>query len=164
MLRNYINNHKTEIFTIPVDSIVLTSTIHKSGNLRINHHKDENLVVVVTPLNDGKFNLVVGWNEYMTAKTRGLTEIRCVITNDDRDVFLRKNLIMYPIDQIQIPLEFMQNPPREEKIMEKLNYFRNNCRFKRKIQINPSGVLEDGYATYIAAQRLGLKKVPIKCI
>lgn len=164
MLRGYVNKYREEIKTIPLENIVLTSKIHQDGNLRENNRKDEKLVVVVNALPDGNFNLVVGWNEYMTAKNRGLTEIKCIITDDNRDVFLRKNLVMYPINEVNIPAEFAKNPPSEAKIAVRLDYFKDNCKFKRRICINKSGVLVDGYATYIAAQRLGLKKVPIKCV
>ena len=164
MLKEYIENHKEEIITIPMENITLTSQIHSRGKITIINRPSEDLVIVVRQISDKYYTLVVGWNIYMNAKERGLENIKCIVTKDTRGGFLRKNLENYNIGKIKIPTEFVNHPPRPEKVQQKIDYYNENGKFRRKLRIDRTGMLQDGYATYLAAQQLGLTQVPVKCV
>ena len=86
-----------------------------------------------------------------------MENIKCVVTTDNRYNFVRKNLKTYHIGKIKIPEEFVKHPPRPEKVQQKIE-------FRRKLRIDRTGMLYDGYATYLAAKQLGLNQVPVKCV
>lgn len=159
-LTNYINLHTEEIKEIPVESIVLTEKIHNHGNLV--KQPVENPVIIARPLNDNKYSLVLGWAEYIHAKESNMKKINCILTQDNRSKFIRKNLrgTEY-INAIQIPQQFKNSPPRPEKVQQKIDYYKEHGQFKRKLRIDNTGKLYDGYATYLASQQLGLKVVPV---
>ena len=89
---------------------------------------------------------------------------KCVFTIDNRYNFVRKNLKTYHIGKIKIPEEFVNHPPRPEKIQQKIDYYNENGQFRRNLLIDKTGMLYDGYATYLAAKQLGLKQVPVQCV
>lgn len=160
-LTNYINLHNEEIIEIPVENIVLTEKIHHQGNLI--KQPVENPVIITRPLYDNKYSLVLGWAEYIHAKENNMQTIRCILTQDSRNKFIRKNLrgTEY-INAIQIPQQFKNSPPRPEKIQQKIDYYKEHGQFRCKLRIDKTGKLYDGYATYLASQQLGLKIVPVE--
>ena len=164
MLKEYIENHKEEIITIPMKNIILTEKIHNHGKFTPTDKLSEDLIIAVRPIEQDKYSLVLGWSEYMEARNRVMESIKCVVTTDNRYNFVRKNLKTYHIEKIKIPEEFVNHPPRPEKVQQKIDYYNENGQFKRKLRIDKTGTLYDGYATYLAAKQLGLKQVPVKCV
>ena len=164
MLKEYIENHKEEIIIIPMENITLTEKIHNHGKFTPTNKSSENLIIAVKPLDENNYSLVVGWAEYMEARSRGMENIKCVVTNDNRYNFVRKNLKTYNIGKIKIPEEFANHPPRPEKVQQRIDYYNEYGQFKRKLRIDRTGMLYDGYATYLAAKLIGLKQVPVECL
>lgn len=163
MLKEYIENHKEEIITIPMENITLTEEIHNHGKFTPTNKSSEDLIIAVKPLDENKYALVVGWAEYMEARSREMKNIKCIVTTDSRNSFVRKNLKTYNIEKIKIPEEFANCPPRPEKVQQKIDYYNKYGQFKQKLYIDRRGMLYDGYATYLAAKQLGLTQVPVKC-
>lgn len=164
MLKEYIESHKEEIVTIPMENITLTEKIHNYGKFTPTDKSSDDLIIAVRQIEQNKYSLVIGWAEYMEARNRGMENIKCVVTNDNRNSFVRKNLKTYHIGKIKIPNEFVNHPPRPEKVQQKIDYYNEYGQFKRKLRIDRTGMLYDGYATYLAAQQLGLTQVPVKCV
>lgn len=164
MLKGYIENHKEEIVKIPMKNIVLTEKIHNHGKFTPTDKSSDDLIIAVRPLDENNYSLVVGWAEYMEARNRVMENIKCVVTTDNRYNFVRKNLKTYHIGKIKIPDEFANHPPRPEKVQQKIDYYNEYGQFRRKLRIDKTGILYDGYATYLAAKQLGLTQVPVKCV
>ena len=164
MLKEYIENHKEEIVTIPMENITLTEKIHNHGKFTPTDKSSEDLTIAVRQIEQNKYSLVVGWAEYMEARSGGMENIKCVVTTDNRSNFVWKNLKTYHIGKIKIPEEFTNHPPRPEKVQQKIDYYNEYGQFRRKLRIDRTGMLYDGYATYLAAQQLGLTQVPVKCV
>ena len=164
MLKEYIENHKEEIITIPMENITLTEKIHNHGKFTPTDKQSDDLIIAVRQIEQNKYSLVIGWAEYMEARNRAMENIKCVVTTDNRYNFVRKNLKTYHIGKIKIPEEFVNHPPRPEKIQQKIDYYNEYGQFRRKLRIDRTGMLYDGYATYLAAKQLGLKQVPVKCV
>ena len=164
MLKEYIENHKEEIITMPMKNITLTEKIHNHGKFTPTDKSSDDLIIAVRQIEQDKYSLVVGWAEYMEARNRAMENIKCVVTTDNRYNFVRKNLKTYHIEKIKIPEEFVKHPPRPEKIQQKIDYYNEYGQFRRKLRIDKTGTLFDGYATYLAAKQLGLKQVPVKCV
>lgn len=162
MLKEYIENHKEEIVTIPMENITLTEKIHNHGKFTPTNKSSEDLIIAVRQIEQNKYSLVVGWAEYMEARSRGMENIKCVVTADNRSKFVRKNLKTYHIGKIKIPEEFVNHPPRPEKVQQKIDYYNEYGQFRRKLRIDRTGMLYDGYATYLASKQLGLTQVPVK--
>lgn len=160
MLKEYIENHKEEIITIPMKNITLTEKIHNHGKFTLTDKPSEDLIIAVRQIEQDMYSLVVGWAEYMEARGRAMENIKCVVTTDNRHNFVRKNLKTYHIGKIKIPEQFKKSPPRPEKIQQKIDYYKEHGQFRRKLRIDRTRMLYDGYATYLAAKQLGLKVVP----
>ena len=79
-------------------------------------------------------------------------------------LFVRKNIKTYHIGKIKIPDEFVNHPPRPEKVRQKIDYYNEYGQFRRKLRIDRTGMLYDGYTTYLAVQQLELTQVPVKCV
>ena len=65
------------------------------------------------------------------------------------------------ITDIKIPKSFLKTPPRERKIVSAAEYYNQYGQLKKPIVITANNYLVDGYARYLAAQRLGLTDVPV---
>ena len=116
MVKEYIENHKEEIITIPMKNIILTEKIHKRGKFTPTDKSSDDLIIAVRQIEQDRYSLVVGWAEYMEARNRAMENIKCVVTTDNRYNFVRKNLKTYHIGKIKIPEEFVNHPPKPEKV------------------------------------------------
>ena len=112
MLKEYIEAHKEEIVTIPMENITLTEKIHNHGKSTPTNKSSEDLIIAVRQIEQNKYSLVVGWAEYMEARNRGMENIKCVVTTDNRYNFVRKNLKTYHIGKIKIPGRSMTPPAK----------------------------------------------------
>lgn len=68
------------------------------------------------------------------------------------------------ICSIQIPPEFKERNPREEKILKAVQYYELHGEFDSEILLIKSEegwVLKDGYTRYLAAKRLGLDEIAV---
>lgn len=63
------------------------------------------------------------------------------------------------IDEIEIPVEFKNSSPSKHKIKERITYYQVHKSFPKVIVREDTKRLLDGYASYIAAVELGLKKI-----
>lgn len=65
------------------------------------------------------------------------------------------------IQDIKIPKDYKKHPPRENKMKEKWEYYRQNNKLKEEIIVNEHNVLIDGYTSYLIAEADGIKKVKV---
>lgn len=71
------------------------------------------------------------------------------------------------ISFISIPEDFLSTPPRREKVLDVIEYYKLYGKIKKPIVVrkhphaNMMYILKDGYARYLAAQDLGLEKVEV---
>ncbi|OSA95677.1 UNVERIFIED_ORG: hypothetical protein B2H93_04450 [Clostridium botulinum] len=85
--------------------------------------------------------------------TKEEAQIKCNELNKERKYI--------NLDEIVIQDSFKQSQPSIEKIIEKLNYYKNNDRFKSEIIVNKNNVLVDGYINYLANQILQKEAVRV---
>lgn len=164
MLKEYIKNHGEEIVTLPINDIIFTYNVHNKGTVTPTDKPSEDLVIVVKRLPKENYTLVVGWNDYMIAKERGLENIKCIVTEDTRTNFLRNNVNNIPVCRIRIPKSFCCSKVNPEKIEQRIKDYQRDGKFNTEICIKTDRMLVDGYATYLAAKQLGLGNVPVRCI
>lgn len=62
------------------------------------------------------------------------------------------------LSNIQIPESFISTKPKDEKIQKFMNEYISKHDFDKRILITPSNLLVDGYARYVALQKLGVEK------
>ncbi len=184
--REYIDQHREEAIMVNVKDIVMTEKIHihgvKRGGFKPEEHENcTDLTIVVRPLQNGRYSLVIGWKELLLAQHRGVKSIPCLTTRYYRSVFTqrclgaassnRKNApvvesltgsVMMKLDEIIIPERFKSTPPRREKVQSKIDYYKEHGRMPQPLKLTSEKKLWDGYATYLAAKELNLAKVPVR--
>ena len=163
MLKEFIENYKGKFTVLPMDNITLTYKVHNKGTVIPTDKPSDDLTIVVKKLPKGNYTLIVGWNDYMIARERGVESIKCVVTEDISANFIRKNVKNISVDRIRIPKHFCCSNVNPEKIEQRINDYQRNGKFNTEICIRTDRTLFDGYATYLAAKQLGLKQVPVKC-
>lgn len=76
---------------------------------------------------------------------------------------LLERKIMWPIDLIEIPPEFLTKTPREDKIQSAVDYYNKHGQMEKPIATRPLSegrmLLQDSYTKYLGAKQLGLDKV-----
>jgi len=65
------------------------------------------------------------------------------------------------IQDIKIPENFKNNPPRSKKMERKWEYYRQHNELKEEIVVNEYNILTDGYTSYLIAEADGIKKVKV---
>ena len=65
------------------------------------------------------------------------------------------------LKDIDIPIAFLRHHPRQEKMEQKWNYYRQTGEFESPILLNRDFELVDGYTSYIIAKTENLHKVPV---
>lgn len=175
-----------EIVTVNTNDIVLTEDIHLNThnfifNLNLKEVKNSGQIsvpVAVRPIEKGKYSLVSGVTRYFAAKILDIEKIPAVITDMSHDEFIRERFKNSSMDEVHsnkrnkkhecetllslitIPDAFAKTKPRQEKIIDAINYYKKNGKFDKPITIKGNNnVLVDGYKRYLAACELGLKSV-----
>lgn len=164
-LQEYINKHRNKVVEIPTERIYITEKVHMNGIFTPcpNRHTD-NLVIIVRKIVDDNYALVSGWRNFKEIQRRSLQVAKCIVVNENYQSFQNHLRDYMDINDIVIQNEWKKYSPREQKIQQRLDFYRNNGYLRDVVIVTKYNVLIDGYATYILAQRLGLKKVPIKCV
>ena len=65
------------------------------------------------------------------------------------------------LKDIDIPINFLRQHPRQEKMKQKWAYYRQTGEFESPILLNRNFELVDGYTSYIIAKTENLHKVPV---
>lgn len=158
-----IKNFNANITEIDTDKIILTERIHLVKDLSPNADLDYKYdAIFVKKIDDDKYTLVMNWGDYMRAVKKNAKTVKCLITNLSRKDFIYKyGQIPKNIDEITIPKKFTKTPPREAKINDIIKYYKANNMFDANIVINSEGLLLDGYARFLAAQKLNMTQVPV---
>lgn len=65
------------------------------------------------------------------------------------------------IQDIKIPENFKNNPPKAQKMEKKWEYYRQHNELKEEIVVNEYNILTDGYTSYLIAEADGIKKVKV---
>lgn len=68
------------------------------------------------------------------------------------------------LSNIKIQDSFKRNPPKYEKILEKIAYYNTYQNFEQPIVVDKDNMLIDGYTTYLIAKKLGMRYVKVKRI
>ena len=72
-----------------------------------------------------------------------------------------KQLGKWNFPKITIPQHFLDNPPKPEKVIEKMLKFSRESELE-DILVDENFVLLDGYCSYLIAQQVGVDFVKIK--
>lgn len=74
-----------------------------------------------------------------------------------------KQLGNWNFSKITIPKNFLDNPPKPEKIIDKMLRFNRESELEN-ILVDENFVLLDGYCSYLIAQQVGVEFVKIKMV
>ena len=83
--------------------------------------------------------------------TKEEAQIRCNELNREKKLIMVKDII--------IQESFKTTSPSVDKIQEKLNYYKENNKFKDNIVINKDNVLLDGYINYLICNLLNIEMI-----
>lgn len=155
--------------TIPVNLIRIVSDIHMGNDVPMIFALQKpinKLLVIVHKNDDGTYNLITGWKDYIIAVRDDIKEIKAVLVNETtREEFLHNmsnEMVWLKLKDITIPKCFSSHPPKEEKLREYkigiANAVNRGCLSdylnEKPITINKDNVLVDGYTRYIILKRL----------
>ena len=165
--------------TIPVNLIRIVSDIHKGkadvSTIFALQKPINKLLVIVHKNDDGTYNLITGWKDYLIAQRDEIEKIKAVLVNETtREEFLHNmssEMVWRKLNDISIPKCFLSHPPKGEKLnvyMSEVTDAVNTGYLydyldTKPITINKDNVLVDGYTRYIILKKLGYEyKIPIK--
>lgn len=77
---------------------------------------------------------------------------------------LRRKLGYEKLSEIKIYEEFKIHKPKKEKMFNKMTYFAQFGKFEQPIVLNEFNYLEDGYTSYLIAEKFNFKWVKVKRI
>ena len=67
--------------------------------------------------------------------------------------------MLIKISSIRIPEEYYWKPPRQEKIVEHIQYYKEHGSFQNPVTITQRGLLTDGFIHYLLACEMGIESV-----
>lgn len=171
LLKDFYKKNLEEggIFSIPVSDIVLKEKCHikaMNDGHTITGGK-QNPCVIVTEDTSGKYNLLIGWADYMLAVQNGEKEIPAIIMDKNKyeNNITRKDFIKWvslkpefdDLKNIKVDKSFVQSPPhkykidnvRQQAIDDTTIYF-----IKHPIIVSEDNIVLDGYTRYLVACEL----------
>ena len=158
-IKTFREKNRQKAKSIPLSSVELIERIHKKKPEEIILGNLEPLILVRKL--GGKYALVTGWRDYWRAKQNGDENIKAVIIyTKDRSSFISTFKRRIAIEDIKVADEFLQHPPKENKLRNIERYYRRHGSFDKPIVLGKGNVLRDGYARYLVAQKLGIKEIP----
>lgn len=153
---------------LPIESIMLTDSVHKKPMNTDNLGTKDGLVVIVRRNSHYTYSLITGRRDYEIAKRDGLTTINAIVVNISRPAFMSNFKKLIDVDKVYIPRDFINHPPKKEKIDRVVCFYNHYGIFDSPITIKLDAkgnkILKDGYARYIAAKKLGVTQIPYKII
>lgn len=153
---------------IPVSNIMLIDSIHKKPIDTEKLGTKNNLVVIVRRNSCDTYSLITGRRDYEIAKRDGVATINAIVVNISRPAFMSNFKKLIDVDKVHIPRDFMNHPPKKEKIDRVICFYNYYGIFDSPITIKLDAkgnkILKDGYARYIAAKKLGVTQIPYKII
>ena len=158
-IKDFRDANRDKAVTIEVNNIYLISKIHKKSPAEDLGEKD-NLMVIVHPFKDG-YALITGWRDYQIALRDGETKIKALVVNIQRGNFMRNFKKKAKVGSIIVPKSFKEHPPKKEKIDAAVKFYRRWGIFDKPVTLK-GNCLTDGYARLIAAQQLGVKRIPVR--
>lgn len=172
-----LSRKKKNYEMIPVSLIRMVSDVHlvmDMSKIRNLSKPIKDILVIVHKNDDGTYNLIVGWKDYIIAIRDGIKEIKAILVNEtNRDEFLHTistSTDWVKLDNIHIPNCFTTHPPKKAKLNNYINdvriaikrYSLSDYLDKKPIVIDNNNVLMDGYTRYLALKTLNYKdKIPV---
>lgn len=167
-IKNFRLRMATQAISIPIRNIMLTDSVHKKSIDTEKLGTKEKLVVIVRRNSHDTYYLITGRRDYEIAKRDGLTTINAIVVNISRPAFMSNFKKLIDVDKVYIPRDFMNHPPKKEKIDRVICFYNYYGIFDSPITIKLDAkgnkILKDGYARYIAAKKLGVTQIPYKII
>lgn len=74
-------------------------------------------------------------------------------------MFFKNNNVK--LNNIKISKSFAITQPNPNKISKAITYYRDNKCFDKPIVVNQDNILVDGYTRYLAASKMGLRKIKV---
>lgn len=168
-ITNFREIHKSDAATLPLSKIHLTEHCHLNAvknEAKLSALSNEPLCIVRRGSGSDEnpeYNLVIGYRDYMTAKSNGANEIKAIVVPDrSRGAFIKslKNTFeIWNTADVHEPKGW--TPPNPEKIRACREMYENTRTFGKRIIISSNGTIIDGYAAVCAARLLGVEKLPV---
>lgn len=168
-IKKFRETYKDSAVMIPLSAIKLTEHCHIKAvekEHKISKINTEPLCIVRhggASNENPEYNLVIGYRDYMTAKSNGANEIKAIVVPDrSRGAFIKslKNTFeIWNTADVHEPKGW--TPPKPEKVRACREMYENTGTFGKRIIISPNGTIVDGYAAVCAARLLGMEKIPV---
>ena len=172
-----IARRKKQYEIIPTNLIRVVSAIHMENNdsriLEISKPTNQ-LLVIAHKNDDGTYNLITGWKDYIIAVRDNIKEIKAVLVDEvNRDEFLHwlsASTEWVRLDDIHIPNCFQAHPPKKEKLDGYIKeakiaiqkYALSDYLDIKPITIDKNNMLTDGYTRYLALKTLRYRdEIPV---
>ncbi len=164
LIKNFMDRYKADAQTLPLSDIVLTEKIHIKGMER----GDKALFIPKTPIvivrvDEGKYALVSGYCDYVSAIENGDSGILGIIVPDkSRNAFF-KRLAKMPesVNTCDLKTPSGWTSPKPEKVAACIDHYHIDGTFGKDIIIDERYEIIDGYAAVVAARRMGIDKVDV---
>ncbi len=167
-IKNFRLRMAAQAIPIPIRNIMLTDSVHKKSIDTEKLGTKEKLVVIVRRNSRDTYSLITGRRDYEIAKRDGVATINAIVVNISRPAFMSNFKKLIDVDKVYIPRDFMNHPPKKEKIDRVICFYNHYGIFDSPITIKLDAkgnkILKDGYARYIAAKKLGVTQIPYKII
>lgn len=167
-IKNFRSRMAAQAISIPIRNIMLTDSVHKKSIDTEKLGTKEKLVVIVRRNSRDTYSLITGRRDYEIAKRDGVATINAIVVNISRPAFMSNFKKLIDVDKVYIPRDFMNHPPKKEKIDRVICFYNYYGIFDSPITIKLDAkgnkILKDGYARYIAAKKLGVTQIPYKII
>lgn len=167
-IKNFRSRMATKAVPIPVSNIMLKDSVHKKPIDTEKLGTKENLTVIVRRNSRDTYSLITGRRDYEISKRDNITTINAIVVNISRHAFMSNFKKLIDVDKVYIPRDFINHPPKKEKVDRVICFYNYYGIFDSPITIKLDAkgnkILKDGYARYIAAKKLGVTQIPYKII
>lgn len=162
LIQDFRSNHKADLQKLPMSDIVLTEKVHIRGLKRGNKPVTiPEIPIVIVRREEGKYALIAGYRDYVTALDNHEQEIFGIIVPDKSRSDFFKSLAssseIIKVKDLKVPKGWTK--PRPEKVKACVDYYNNVGVFGKNVIVDENYEILDGYAAVVAAQRLGVETI-----
>lgn len=167
---------KRQDIIIPTDKIRMVSEVHIRADIPNEEELQKSLdklLVIVHKNDDGTYNLITGWKDYVIAVKNDIKKINAIpVKETNRDDFLCDlSKEFRNINELIVPKDFKNRPPRQEKLntyIRQVKYAIEKHRLydylnEKPVTVDKDNVILDGYTRYLALKSIGYNQdIPVR--
>ena len=122
------------------------------------------VIAIEATMNQGNEKVVYRVVDSTNATNRTLTSEKLYLDQEDAEKqcrFMNLERRLVPLECLQIPPCFAKTIPCNEKLMKRLDEWRNCKKFETEIYVDENLNLFDGYTAYLMYRMLGIFDIPV---